>query len=390
MVAIPKIYKILNPSYILLFLVLLSACGGGSGSTNTTNDNAVSDGGAQDTEIIGPPSSNLSNKPFGIFALDSAQGTFRDANIRNYPFVRGYAWRQGWSDFEIADGVYDFSALDHIVSRLSDVNLKLSLLLFVAEPPLHLLSDPEIDTWIDGSDTRPNPWDTDLHQHFADFINALANHAMPDPTVNGDLVPFKNHSVLEVMHPGIPGLPRGSLRNGESTNVSDIPGYSRENLFNAIDSALMTFTTEFPNQPHLVSLWTINDSQQNPSLWQAARDRALNFDNIGFWQDNLAANRPCEDCEPVTGLPVLEGIGQPLIPEPGSFSGFQMLTSWLTPFNPNYIDNVTFGTPMDGMTWAMEAYDSLYFEVYTDDLDHIVWQDAFTDWAILLEQSASE
>jgi hypothetical protein len=377
--------------YVLFFSLV--SCGGGSGR----QANEIS---ADDEASVAPPAPPapieedsqiaplLVEKPWGIFSLDSAQGTFRDANIREYPFVRGYAWRQSWSDFELSDGNYNFASLDHIVSELVQRDLKLSLLLFTTAPS-HIISEDDVDVWTDNGESKPSPWDPDLHERFDRFMEALANYPLPDPAAGGAAVPFNQHSVLEVMHPGIPGLPRGSLRDGAATRVSQVPGYSRENLFTAIDAAMSSFTNHFPNQSHLVSLWNISDSMAEPALWEAARDRVLNYPNTGFWQDNLSASRPCEDCEPVTGRPVLEGLGQPLIPEPGGFSGFQMLSSWNAPFGTNHAENVAHATPFDGMNWALESYESLYFEVYIADLDHTDWHEGFDEWAALLEQAGT-
>src|SRR5688572_23731167 len=80
---------------------------------------------------------SLIAQPGGIYVLDNNQGTFRDANIRNYSFVDGFVWRTSWVDFETAQGVYDYTGLDHIVQKLDSINKKLTILFgaYSLEPP---------------------------------------------------------------------------------------------------------------------------------------------------------------------------------------------------------------------------------------------------------------
>ena len=328
-----------------------------------------------------------SSKPIGLYALDSRSGRYRDGNIRNYDFVSGYAWRYSWAELEASEGVYLFEALDHIIDELGRRNQKLSWLIMDGFPN-YLLADPEIATWLDKGETKPLPWDRKLLEHYHRFLTAVANHQVPDPARGGQMTPLGQHSVVEIIHPSFPGLPRGSLRNG-ATPISSIPGYSRHNLFNnAIEPTMDVITNAFPKKPIFLSLWKINDGISSTPLWEEARNRMLNYDNVGFWQDNLAANKSepnCNSCS-ATGLPITS-YAEPLVGLPNSsFSGFQMLTSWLQPINVDHIDNVQGGVPMDGIQWGVEAYGAKYFEVYVNDLDNLSWQNQLRNWAESLKE----
>ncbi|MFC3121190.1 hypothetical protein [Agaribacter flavus] len=315
----------------------------------------------------------------GLYALDTRFGTHRDAGIRDYPFVTGYAWRFSWADFEISKDNYDFTALNYIVNELAKRNQKLSWILMPTLPE-YLVDDSNIETWQDGQVARPSPWDEELHLRFAKFIASLAEHKIIDPALNDQAVAFRDHSVLNIIHPSMPGLPRGSLRDSLSTAVNEVPGYSRDKLQLLLRKNIELMQTEFPLIPLFYSLWKIHDEQSSPSLWEASRDTLLTYENMGLWQDNLAANRPCENCEPVTGLPVVEGLGEVFLNTPTT-NGFQMLGSWEAPFNERHVPKLAFGKPADGIDWAYRTYNASYFEIYSSDLDNPEWHDELTSWA---------
>ena len=71
---------------------------------------------------------SLKSQPKGIYVLDSNQGTYRDANIRNYPFVDGFVWRTSWPEIETSEGVYNYAGIDHIVQKLDLIDKKLTVL----------------------------------------------------------------------------------------------------------------------------------------------------------------------------------------------------------------------------------------------------------------------
>lgn len=327
----------------------------------------------------------ISIKPaYGIFALDGAAGTYRDANIRDYDFVDGYAWRVSWQMFEPSEGVFDFAGFDHIISELAPLNQELSILI-MSDFPAWTVAHPDIDTWVDDGELKPSPWDPDLHARYDRLVTAMANYQVADPAAGGQPVALKDHSMLTILHPNIPGLPRGGLRNGATTDVAGVPGYSRDKLAAAIGASLTSWQANFPAHPKLMSLWTIQDSDRSNTLWEFAQDELAKYANVGVFQDNLQSGQACSTCSVETG-PMEAGMGQALIHET-VWSGFQMLGSWANP-NPNHQDNLEGGVPEQGLEFALEAYDSLYFEVYTADLDTPEWQDTFRAWQQLLKLEA--
>lgn len=87
-------------------------------------------------------------QPTGIYVLDNNQGTFRDANIRNYPFVDGFVWRTSWANFETSEGVYDYAGIDHIVQRLDAINKKLTILFGAySVEPSYIVNQPGVVTY---------------------------------------------------------------------------------------------------------------------------------------------------------------------------------------------------------------------------------------------------
>ena len=308
--------------------------------------------------------------------MDGGAGTFRDANIRDYDFIEGYAWRVQWADFEVARGVYDFTSLAYILDQLALIDKKLSILI-IWDLPTYLIESPEIDTWEDDGVLKPSPWDVDLQARHREFVTAFAEYAAPDPAENGALVAMKDHSMLSFIHVTIPGMPRNSLRNGDTTNVADVPGFTRENLAQAIGAALGNWNEHFPAHAKLMSLWTIQDSNRAEPLWQFAQEELARHGNVGLFQDNLQARQLCNDCDLVTGPPE-EGMGQALSHEV-LWSGLQMLGSWLNPA-PQHQDNLEGGIPDQGIDYAFNAFGTLYYEVYVPDLDNVDWHQGFRQW----------
>lgn len=354
-------------------------------------DPPVEDPPVEDPPVEDPPVEEtppvVSSKPvFGLYSLDGAAGTYRDANIRDYDFIEGYAWRISWSDLEVADGVYDFSAFDHIINELGAIDQKLSWLL-MSDLPTFLSSDPNIDTYMDGSVLKPSPWDPDLQAKFGRFVRALAAHQIPDPAANNELVALRDHSVLSILHPSFPGLPRGAIRNGDDTNVADVPGYSREKLAQVIDYTLTLWREEFPAHPLLLSIWPIHDDNRQEPMWEFARNEFAKVSNVGVFQDNLQASKACSTCALDVGPPD-EGMGAPLLTDQ-LWVGFQMLGSWFNP-SPSHADNLVNGTPDEGIDFAVDVYSSYYYEVYTDDLDNAAWQPTFRAWNEQLRNRASQ
>ena len=171
---------------------------------------------------------------------------YRDANIRNYPFVQGYALRASWAEMELSPDVYDFAIIDHIVGRLEPLGLKLHLALTRGEPAW-LAKTPGVVTWYDGhprfNRKRPVPWDPFLLERMEVFVAALSNHQVRNTTL-GRFVPLRNHPVLVGINFGIKGI--GGIRNPvEGPVIALMPGYTRSKFKNAIRRNLHAVTTDF-------------------------------------------------------------------------------------------------------------------------------------------------
>lgn len=335
----------------------------------------------------------------GIYSLDDSNGTYRDANIRNYPFVEGFAWRYRWNNMESKqNGVvtYDFSAVDHIVSLLEPIGKKLSMTVPRPEPD-YIRNDTTIQRWysyeiLNGETTeigwRPVPWEPKVKTALQNFAVALANHSVWSSTLN-KYVAFKDHPTLSSINFGLPGA-KIWIRDPGSTEgpkLKDMPGYSRANLLNAVSSDLHAATDNFPNISSHIGIWKVTNDGGATELYEDIRTSILNEFNgisnpkVGFFQENLAASRT-NPGDPVVGTPNTT-FAQPLYDSRNdTFIGFQMLESWINPFKG--IDQVANTKPSDAIEYAYNTYNSRYTEVYADDLDQAnsdsSWDPALLTW----------
>jgi hypothetical protein len=362
-----------NPLALVLFLlILLLACGGGSSG-------GKGPGAKNKPPSPTPlPSAGAFQKPRGIYILDSDKGTFNDANIRELPFVTGYVLRMSWSELETAEGVYDFSAIDHIIAKLDSIGQKLTLLLGgtgTAEPG-YIAATPGVRTWIDRdsktgtSVVRAVPWDPFLLDRFRAFTKALGDHLVPSAAAGGHLTPLRDHPVLANINFGVAGL--GEIRD-RSVKIADIPGYTRRNFIGAVNQSLHAQVDEFPNKFVAVGLWNVTDSTQSPVLWQDISATILNeFDGIknprvGFFEDNLAASKDL-NTGAVTGYPSTDFASPLFFSKNVTFIMFQALESWENPFaDPSKTANAT---PADGIEYGYNTYGCTYFELYVADIDN--------------------
>ncbi|GEM_PF-1260810 len=359
-----------NPLALVLFLlILLLACGGGSSG-------GKGPGAKNKPPSPTPlPSAGAFQKPRGIYILDSDKGTFNDANIRELPFVTGYVLRMSWADFETTEGVYDFSAIDHIIAKLDSIGQKLTLFLGgtgTAEPG-YIAATPGVRTWIDRdsktgtSVVRAVPWDPFLLDRFRAFTKALGDHLVPSAAAGGHLTPLRDHPVLANINFGVAGL--GEIRD-RSVKIADIPGYTRQNLTDAVNQSLHAQVDEFPNKFVAVGLWNVTDSTQSPVLWQDISVTILNeFDGIknprvGFFEDNLAASKDL-NTGAVTGYPSTDFAPPLFFSKNVTFIMFQALQSWVS--NTGKTANAT---PADGIEYGYNTYGCTYFELYVADIDN--------------------
>lgn len=340
--------------------------------------------------------------PCGIYSLDSFKGgvtksgiPLRDSNIRDYPFVKGYAWRTAWPYFETTEGIYDFSAIDQIIERLELINQELSLLLLPGEPG-YIKEHQGVLTWDNNkgskhrgsfaqfrSGTRIAPWDSYLMSRFESFIKALSEHKIYSHHLKQS-VSLANHPSMKLINSGVPGY--GSLRQNRVLRIADIPGYSRENLKKATLSSIHIIKKYFPTQNNMIGIWRINDGQRDPALSEYIRKSILNeFDGIknskiGFFQENLAASKNSNSV--ITGYPGTR-FADPLYQSRNeTHIGFQALQGWNRPFsNPSKTENTM---PEDGLQFGYDTYHAKYFELYTVDLDDKKFHQSFLKWSKIL------
>jgi hypothetical protein len=285
------------------------------------------------------------------------------------------------------------------MSQLSARGLKLSMIILPGDPAYITVSG-NAQTWTHGTVVKPRPWDQYTIDRYAAFLQALSAHPVPDPAQGGAPVALKDHSLFYALNITLPGVPNGGIRDKE-IGIIDIPGYTRD-LFieNAVIKNLANARAAFPARYLSIGFWSSikNDGQTTP-LWQAVHDRILSeFDGVnkrkvGVFMDNLAAKRACAGCSPYTGAPTIEYASSLYTMQDVTFTSFQALTSWKTastqPVGPNetQADKVRYGTPMDGIEYALQNFDSRYVELYVDDVDNLEWQPGLSGWATTLRSS---
>lgn len=330
-------------------------------------------------------------QPTGIYVLDSNQGTYRDANIRDYSFVSGFVWRTSWTDMETSQGVYNFAGIDHIVQKLDLINKKLTVLFGAySVEPSYIASQIGVTTYnftdplSNVTTKRAVPYDGYLLQRFRVFLSALANHQIYSKS-SGTMVALKNHPVLANIATNIPGL--GAIRNVNGLNKSvesTLTNYNRNKFVDSLIESMKIQTENFPTKNVFIPYYkNINDNTTSLSLYSYIRTQLLlNFDNIqnpkiSFWQENLAGFRDTAT-NVFTGLPTTD-FATPLNDLNGSaYTMFQMLQGWTTPFlDPAKTAN---STPFDAMCYAKNTFDASYYEIYVSDIDNALYQSSFNTW----------
>ena len=332
---------------------------------------------------------NAIRQPRGIYVLDSVAGTqingvsMRDANVRDKPFLDGYVLRTEWSTLEPVDGLFDFTIVSNIFAKLP-ASQKLSLLIGSGSLPAWLNTLPGVDTYTAGSPsvTRPLPWNAVAQERFRLLMVALGDYAV-------DGVPLRDSPRLAALDAWIPGLKSG-IRDPGEIKIRDLPDYSRTNMQNGVLVHLANVTENFPNVPVQIGFWTYVDNQDvsydDETPWEQLRQAILaehdgvNRPRVGFWMENLAANRPAAEADPWAGLPNI-GFSAPLhLSQNNTFIGYQVLGSWSRPFNPAHVDNNLNGTPEDGMDYGFNTFQCRYYEHYQADVDFANYADEFQRW----------
>jgi hypothetical protein len=340
--------------------------------------------------VIDPGSPNASiRQPGGLYILDGEGGSqvagvsMRDGNVRDYPFVDGYVLRTSWETLEPTDGHYDFTIIDNLLSPGGAHRLpgsqRLSLIIG-SSSPAWLLSLP-VSTWTAGNPavTKPLPWDPLTQQRFAALLDALAAHESTPGTS------LRDDPLLAAINCGIAGLKSG-IRDPEEIKIRDMPGYSRQNILLAVDTHLGNVTKAFPDKPVHIGFWAYNDAVSDPAAWDELRTSLLAAFNgadrprIGFWMENLAANRIAADSDPYEGLPNTDFAAALFTSQEEAYVGYQMLGSWAKPFNPSHVDNTLNGSPEDALDYSANVFQSRYFEVYVADADFMPFADELQRW----------
>ncbi len=317
--------------------------------------------------------------PCGLYLLDGPNGTSRDGNLRDHDVVDGYVLRLEWQDVEPSAGVFDFSAIDHVLGRVEELGQKLTLHVLGTEPAHVVAEASQTWTWVDpnprhegrsactaslGGCLRPVPWDPAAQERQRRFLLALADHRVASPA---GPVRLADHPAFTTTSATIPGL--GPIRE-VGFEVEGLPGYSREKLIQAIVTALGAQVEAFPRQAVFIGFWTIQDQVREPALWEQVRLAVLAaFDGrsgprVGFFRENLAQG---EAGGVATYAPSTTFAAPLFLSRDQTFVAFQALTSWARPFTG--AEKVAGGSPARAMAWARETYGARYFELYTVDLD---------------------
>lgn len=327
---------------------------------------------------------NSFKQPRGIYVLDSVAGTsiggvpMRDGNVRNRPFVDGYVLRTEWATLEPTDGVFDFTIIDNIFAKLP-AGQKLSLMVASGFLPSWLNTLPGVTTYTAGSPatTLPIPWNATVQERYRLLLVALSNHVV-------DGVPLCNHPRLAALDMWIPGLKSGI--RAQTSQIRDIPGYTRTLFEGGVLTHLANVTDNFPTAPVMIGFWTYTDTTAGPTAWESLRQAILAQQNgttrprVGFWMENLAANRASADSDPWIGLPNLSFTAPLYNSQNQTFIGYQVLGSWARPFASEHVDNNLNGSPEDGMDYGFNDFQCRYYEHYQADIDFANYTPEFQRW----------
>jgi hypothetical protein len=335
--------------------------------------------------VFDPASPNNSfRQPSGIYVLDSTAGTtvggvrMRDGNLRNLPFVDGYVLRTEWATLEPTNGVFDFTIIDNIFSKLP-ANQKLSLMIASGVLPSWLNTLPGVATYTGGSPsvTLPVPWNPTAQERYRLFLVALGNHVV-------DGVPLRDHPRLAALDPWIPGLKSG-IRT-QIGQIRDIPLYSRSLFEGGVLTHLANVTDNFPKVPVFIGFWTYTDATASPTAWEAlrlailAQHDGVSRPRVGFWMENLAASRQSAESSSWSGLPS-HGFTAPLYDsQEETYITYQVLGSWARPFAAEHVDNNLNGSPGDGMDYGFNDFQCRYYEHYQADVDFANYTAEFQRW----------
>ncbi|OUS03864.1 hypothetical protein A9Q90_07955 [Gammaproteobacteria bacterium 54_18_T64] len=326
-------------------------------------------------------------RPAGIYLLGVRNNL---GEISDQPFIDGYVLRTGWNTIESSENTYNFDKIDDFIRALDEVDQHLSLTIFSQRVPQYILDTPGVTLYESvnqnnngSSYTTAVPWDEIAHERYQVFMRALGDHRVWSIAADGE-VPLREHPVLRVIGAQIMGL--GGLRDPLNA-ISSQPSYSRERFTAASIDSLAIAVDEFPEQSVHVAVFGIADDVDSPPLDDHIVDElgaVFNSDEqprLGFFAENLACDSP--------------GIGNNYLFEQqdATFTMFQMLQAWLDPFkDPAKTDSckTDIQGPDVAMAYALDNFNSRYFEVYPIDLNNELYAPALQDWHDFLAQDQSD
>jgi hypothetical protein len=148
-----------------------------------------------------------------------------------------------------------------------------------------------------------------------------------------------------------------------------------------------------------IGFWPITDSENavysgvSAAEW-IRRELLAEFNGsirprVGFFMENLAAKKTGLDAETSSGTPVTGFASALHASRDDTWNGFQMLGSWVRPFNDGHVTNNLYGTPANAMEHAFNTYRAEYHEVYVGDIDHTAFQPLFQAWHDFFASKAS-
>lgn len=333
------------------------------------------------------------SRPRGVFILDSGGSlnytttfgstiSLRDNNIRSHAFVDGFTLRVAWTDLEssTSPGHYDFFMIENALQKLP-AGQRLSLII-VPGDPAYIAATAGVQTWSDGGTLRATPWDGTLRERRRAMLRAMGDHQSGG-------IPLRDDPRLDLLDPYLPGGFTG-IRDPNSTQLRNLPGYTRENLLAAVQDELRTLQQEFPGKFIQIGFWPITDGQDaaygasTAAEWirqqLLAEFNGITRPRVGFFMENLAAKRVGLGSETYSGTPVTSFGSALFASRDTTWNGFQMLGSWTRPFNDGHVTNTLYGTPNDAMEYAYNTYRAEYHEVYVGDIDTVSMHPAFQRW----------
>jgi len=351
---------------VLLLSMLLFSCSNSDNpiiddiinNEDTSGDSSSGDtSDSEDTSNIDTPSSTT---PKGIYVLSNGNTT---GNIRDYDFVSGFTLRINWGELEPSQGNYDYTTIDEAISKLQDINQKLTLEVLVFNTPQYVL-DGAAETW-SFSTGSPVPWDTFGLNAWDTMAEALANHQVA--LADGTMVRLADHPTLESVDAPIMGLSGIRDTSGELVNLVS---YTREKFINAISASVHSMRKAFPTKFGFIAAFKMDDADIVNPLDEAIVNQLMTEFNgsgqltLGFFQELLSDVGPLPD----TMGALLNMVAS------DTYIMFQALTSWTSPFTGG--DKVTSGNPATGIELGFTNYGARYYELYISDIDNeSLWED---------------